>query len=142
MENLNAYWLEIIFGLVSAAIMWVIHRLYKEVRRYKELLENKENADFIAIVDDKLKPVMEKIDGLTKQMAECKIKFDNNIEQNIKYYGTLIQDDCEKYIVRGYVTNKEFNKLAELLHIYEDLGGDGKIHDLYQKVMALPAEED
>lgn len=142
MEGLNAYWLEILFGLVSAAVMWVIHRLSKEVNRYKELLENKENADFIAIVDDKMKPVLDKIDKLNDQMGDCKKKFDHNMEQNIRYYGTILQNDCENYISRGYITHKEFNELAELLHIYEELGGDGKIHDLYQKVMMLPAEED
>lgn len=142
MEHLNAYWLEILFGLISAAIMWVIHRLSKEIAHYKELLENKENADFIAIVDDKLKPVMAQLDQLNNQMKDCKHKFENNTEQSVRYYGTILQDDCENYISRGYITHKEFNKLAELLHIYEELGGDGKIHDLYQKVMALPAEED
>lgn len=142
MEGLNAYWLEILFGLISAGVMWVIHRLYKEVTRYKELLENKENADFIAIVDDKMKPLIAQIEQLRNQMTDCKQKFENNAEQNVRYYGTILQDDCENYISRGYITHKEFNKLAELLHIYEELGGDGKIHDLYQKVMMLPAEED
>jgi hypothetical protein len=112
------------------------------VTRYKELLEKKENADFIAIVEDKLKPVSKQLDELHTQMNDCKAKFEHNAEQNVRYYGTILQDDCEEYISRGYITHKEFNKLAELLHIYEELGGDGKIHDLYQKVMLLPAEED
>lgn len=142
MEGLSAYWLEILFGIIAAAIMWVIRRLYKEVEKYKELLEKKENADFIAIVDDKLKPVLEQIGQINDQMQQCKVRFENNTEQNIRYYGTLLQDDCENYIGRGFITHKEFNKLAELLHIYEELGGDGKIHDLYQRVMKLPVEEE
>ena len=68
--------------------MWVIHRLSKEIAHYKELLENKENADFIAIVDDKLKPVMAQLDQLSNQMKDCKHKFENNTAKFV-----IVKDD-------------------------------------------------
>lgn len=137
-EGLNGYWLEIIFGLISALIMWIIHRLSSEVNKYKKLLDKKENEELEKTITEKLKPIHEDIKAIREQMATYDLKARHEVEQNMKYYAILLQDDCEYYVSRGYVTHKEFNRLAELLHIYEELGGDGKIHDLYHKVLNLP----
>ena len=142
MEGLNSYWLEILFGLVSAMIMWVIHKLSKEITHYKQLLEKKENEDFANIIDSRLTPIQAEISELRQTINNFQEQLQSQAEQNIKYYGSVLQHRCETYIRRGYITHDEFDELAELLHMYETWGGNGKIHDLYKLVMALQIKEE
>ncbi len=133
--DLSGYWLEILFSLISALIFWVIHHLSGEIKKYKKLAENQENEVLENIITAKLKPIEEHLIKIDEEIKNTK-------EQNKKYYATLLQDECRSYIKRGYVTSKEFAKTSELLHIYENLGGNGKIHDLWQKVLSLEVRDE
>lgn len=94
------------------------------------------------LITSKLEPIKNDIGLIIHRIDSYDIKARHELEQNAKYYGILLQDDCEKFLNRGYITHKEFNKTSELLHIYEGLGGDGKIHDLWQKVINLPLRDE
>ena len=122
-------------SLISALIFWIIHHLVGEIKKYKKLADNQENEVLENIITQKLKPIEEHLARIDEEIR-------NDKEQNKKYYATLLQDECRSYIKRGYVTSKEFAKTSELLHIYEKLGGNGKIHDIWQKVLSLPVKDE
>lgn len=133
--ELNGYWLEIIFGLISALIFWIIHYLQAEIKKYKKLLDEKEDEATKNLIAESLAPIEESLTSINQQIGNIK-------KQNIKYYGTLLSHDCQYYLNKGFITEKEFNKTSEILHIYEGLGGDGHIHDLWQKVIVLPLKDE
>lgn len=133
-EILNGYLIEIIFALFSALVFWIIHHLSAEVKKYKDLLEKQESEVWENTINTKLRPIEESLQSINTEIGTIK-------RQSVKYYATLLQHDFENYLEKGFISNQEFNKTSELLHIYEGLGGDGRIHDLWEKVLRLPSKE-
>lgn len=133
-EILSGYLIEIIFALFSSLVFWVIHHLSAEIKKYKELLDKQENEVLENILNTKLAPIENSLQSINTEVGNIK-------KQNAKYYATLLQHDCENYLNKGSVNQQEFNKTSELLHIYEGLGGNGRIHDLWAKVLQLPMKD-
>lgn len=132
--DLSGYWLEILFSLISGLIFWVIHHLSGEIKKYKKMLDEQQNEVLENLINTKLTPIEENLKSINEEIRNIK-------QQNVRYYAALLRSDCQSYLNKGYLSQKEFNKTSELIHIYEGLGGNGTIHDLWHRVNDLPLKD-
>lgn len=49
-----------------------------------------------------------------------------------------ILECCEKYGARGWADTDERTNVEQLMKAYEGLGGDGVVHNIYDRFTALP----
>ncbi|WP_440337251.1 hypothetical protein [Megamonas funiformis] len=129
--SLTSYWFDLLFGLISAALLAYCRCLSNKIKKYHKMLEERNREDIEDLIEEKLKKIYEEL-GIDEN------KFDA-IKERYKY--KLVRS-CEEYLEKGYMTPDEYSALSELWKTYHDLGGNSQGEDYYHRTEKLPIHEE
>ncbi len=128
---------EIIFGLISAGALAFCRHLYKQLKEYKSLLQEKRNDNLIDLIDEKLKPILDDIEELRAYIRKIEGKENRDLTLIISSYRFRLVQLCKIYIKQGYMTQDQYDQLTEFYKLYHSLGGNGQAKEYYEKTMEL-----
>ena len=141
--------IDIVCAGVSALLVFITRSAIAEKRKYQKMLEEKENADVRYLIQQEIRPVVEELHRLEKQIQEVKTKECEDIERLNKevekdiglilasYKFRLVQL-CIAYLKQGYMTTEQFNQLSEFYKVYHGLNGNGQAQEYYERAIKLP----
>ena len=128
---------EIIFGLISAGALAFCRYLYKQLKAYKQLLNDKKYEDLVDRIDEKLKPILDDIEEIRGYIRRTENKEKRDLELIIASYRFRLVQLCKLYIKKGYMTQDEYDQLTEFFKLYSSLGGNGQAKEYYEKTVKL-----
>ena len=137
---INHMW-EIFFGLVAAGALAFCKYLHSQLKNYKKLLDEKDNAELRKVILDELEPIVEEIHRLEKRLKACEEKEHDHIDLILQSYKFRLIQLCKTYLRQQYLTQAQYDQLNEFFKIYSGLGGNGQAEEYYDKAMALPIRE-
>lgn len=139
---LEKYWLELIFGLISAGALAFCKYLHTQLKDYKNLLEKREDEHIEKTIDEKLKPIQDQIRELEFYIAEVANKEKADMSKIVASWGFRITQLCELYLEQGYFTHSQYIQLVEMYNLYSALGGNGKVKEYFEKTAQLQMKTD
>lgn len=128
---------EIVFGLISAGALAFCRHLYKQLKEYKSLLQEKRNDNLVDLIDEKLKPILDDIEELRTYIRKIEGKENRDLTLIISSYRFRLVQLCKIYIKQGYMTQDQYDQLTEFYKLYHSLGGNGQAKEYYEKTMEL-----
>lgn len=128
---------EIIFALISAGALAFCRYLYKQLRAYKQLLNDKKYEDLDDRIDEKLKPILDDIEEIRGYIRRTENKEKRDLELIIASYRFRLVQLCKLYMKKGYMTQDEYDQLTEFFKLYSSLGGNGQAKEYYEKTVKL-----
>lgn len=131
------HFVEIIFGLISAGALAFCRYLYKQLKAYKQLLNDKKYEDLDDRIDEKLKPILDDIEEIRGYIRRTENKEKRDLELIIASYRFRLVQLCKLYIKKGYMTQDEYDQLTEFFKLYSSLGGNGQAKEYYEKTVKL-----
>ena len=129
--------IEVIFGLISAGALAFCRYLYKQLKAYKQMLEEKKYEDLDDRIDEKLKPILDDIEEIREYIRKTESKENRDLELIIASYRFRLVQLCKLYIKKGYMTQDEYDQLTEFFKLYSSLGGNGQAKEYYEKTVKL-----
>ena len=130
---MEKYIIEIVLGLVSAGLLGFCRYLANQVKDYKELLALKEDGEVQKTIEDKIAPILEEVAKLQCLLEEAIAKEHKDMTVIVSSWGFRITQLCELYLERGYMTHSEYIQLVEMFNVYSELGGNGKVKEIFNK---------
>ena len=128
---------EIVFALISAGALALCRYLYKQLKAYKQLLNDKKYEDLDDRIDEKLKPILDDIEEIRGYIRKAESKENRDLELIIASYRFRLVQLCKLYIKKGYMTQDEYDQLTEFFKLYSSLGGNGQAKEYYEKTVKL-----
>ena len=128
---------EIIFALISAGALAFCRYLYKQLKAYKQLLNEKKYEDLDDRIDEKLKPILDDIEEIRVYIRKTESKENRDLELIIASYRFRLVQLCKLYMKKGYMTQDEYDQLTEFFKLYSSLGGNGQAKEYYEKTVKL-----
>ena len=128
---------EIVFALISAGALAFCRYLYKQLKAYKQLLNDKKYEDLDDRIDEKLKPILDDIEEIRGYIRKTESKEQRDLELIIASYRFRLVQLCKLYIKKGYMTQDEYDQLTEFFKLYSSLGGNGQAKEYYEKTVKL-----
>ena len=144
--------IDLVFAGISAMLAFIAKSMQKEKKKYQQMLEAKENADTKTMIQQEIRPVVEELHRLEKQIQEVRNqeKEDVNcltkkVEEDIglilaSYKFRLIQL-CTAFLKQGYMTTAQFEQLSEFYKVYHGLNGNGQAQEYYERAIKLPIHD-
>lgn len=144
--------IELLFGILAIFTTAIAHNSIKEKKEYKKLLEEKENADTKAMIQQEIRPVVEELHRLEKQIQDVQAQEKSDVEcltakveEDIglilaSYKFRLIQL-CTAFLKQGYMTTAQFEQLSEFYKVYHGLNGNGQAQEYYERAIKLPIHD-
>lgn len=151
MEALLAEWgTEILFGLISAAIMgWA---KWHGDKLKKEKLQAEENARIIAEqklderigthIEVELEPIYQELEDLRKYCRDNENLEKSHMNLIVASYRFRLIQLCKGFLRQEYITESQMEQLMEFYKLYKGLGGNGQAETYYNKAIALPLKTD
>lgn len=133
MPDLTANFINLIFGLISAGLVAFSRIIYKKMKTYEKMLNDQHDVRVEATIDKKLEKVYEKIDELRCYIEEVEGKEETLHTQTIASWGYRISQLCSLYLEQGYMTKGQYIQLVEMYNMYSQIGGNGKIKEIFIK---------
>ena len=128
---------EIVFALITAGALAFCRYLYKQLKAYKQLLNDKKYEDLDDRIDEKLKPILDDIEEIRAYIRKTENKEKRDLELIIASYRFRLVQLCKLYIKKGYMTQDEYDQLTEFFKLYSSLGGNGQAKEYYEKTVKL-----
>ena len=128
---------EIVFALMTAGALAFCRYLYKQLKAYKQLLNDKKYEDLDDRIDEKLKPILDNIEEIRGYIRKTESKEKRDLELIIASYRFRLVQLCKLYIKKGYMTQDEYDQLTEFFKLYSSLGGNGQAKEYYEKTVKL-----
>lgn len=128
---------EIVFALMTAGALAFCRYLYKQLKAYKQLLNDKKYEDLDDRIDEKLKPILDDIEEIRGYIRKAESKENRDLELIIASYRFRLVQLCKLYIKKGYMTQDEYDQLTEFFKLYSSLGGNGQAREYYEKTVKL-----
>lgn len=128
---------EIVFALISAGALAFCRYLYKQLKAYKQLLNDKKYEDLDDRIDEKLKPILDDIEEIRGYIRKTENKEKRDLELIIASYRFRLVQLCKLYMKKGYMTQDEYDQLTEFFKLYSSLGGNGQAREYYEKTVKL-----
>lgn len=129
--------IEIVFALISAGALAFCRYLYKQLKAYKQLLNDKKYEDLDDRIDEKLKPILDDIEEIRGYIRRTENKEKRDLELIIASYRFRLVQLCKLYMKKGYMTQDEYDQLTEFFKLYSSLGGNGQAREYYEKTVKL-----
>ena len=101
----------------------------------------KESEEMDKKILNKLDDVSNEIKDVHKEVAETKQDLDNVRQGVLDGHLRRLQQSCEMYLKRGYITPDELKDYNSRLEIYHNLGGNGHMDLWNQKIIELPCHD-
>lgn len=128
---------EIVFALISAGALAFCRYLYKQLKAYKQLLNEKKYEDLDDRIDEKLKPILDDIEEIRGYIRRTESKEKRDLDLIIASYRFRLVQLCKLYMKKGYMTQDEYDQLTEFFKLYSSLGGNGQAREYYEKTVKL-----
>lgn len=128
---------EIVFALISAGALAFCRYLYKQLKAYKQLLNDKKYEDLDDRIDEKLKPILDDIEEIRAYIRKTENKEKRDLDLIIASYRFRLVQLCKLYMKKGYMTQDEYDQLTEFFKLYSSLGGNGQAREYYEKTVKL-----
>ena len=128
---------EIVFALISAGALAFCRYLYKQLKAYKQLLNDKKYEDLDDRIDEKLKPILDDIEEIRDYIRKAESKENRDLGLIIASYRFRLVQLCKLYIKKGYMTQDEYDQLTEFFKLYSSLGGNSQAKEYYEKTVKL-----
>lgn len=146
METFLAEWgLELILGLIAAGITgyfkWQSSKLKKKLTDYETMLNERNTAEHMEMVEAKLEPIYEELEELRTYIRETQNIEKAHMALIIASYRFRLIQLCKEFIKQGYMTYAQYEQLTEFYKLYVGLGGNGQAKNFYEKASALPIRE-
>lgn len=146
METFLAEWgLELILGLIAAGITgyfkWQSGKLKKKLTDYETMLNERNTAEHMEMVEAKLEPIYEELEELRTYIRETQNIEKAHMTLIIASYRFRLIQLCKEFIKQGYMTYAQYEQLTEFYKLYVGLGGNGQAKNFYEKASALPIKE-
>ena len=144
--------IDLLFAGISALLAFIAKDAQKEKKKYAKMLEEKEHADTKAMIQQEIRPVVEELHRLEKQIQEARHQekvdvecLTKKVEEDIglilaSYKFRLIQL-CTAYLKQGYMTTGQFEQLSEFYKVYHGLNGNGQAQEYYERAIKLPIHD-
>lgn len=130
-ELLTEHWLTLVFGLLSAGALAYAKYIANKFKKYKELEQEDEQDKLNILIEEKLKPIQNRLED------------DLNRFNSIKdYYRYLIVEECTRLLNKGSMTAQEYQKLSEIFKAYHGIGGNSQAEDFYHRASKLPVKNE
>lgn len=129
--------IEIVFALISAGALAFCRYLYKQLKAYKQLLNDKKYEDLDDRIDEKLKPILDDIEEIRAYIRKTENKEKRDLDLIIASYRFRLVQLCKLYMKKGYMTQDEYDQLTEFFKLYSSLGGNGQAREYYEKTVKL-----
>lgn len=146
MELLAEWGLEILFALISAAVLG--YAKWHGARLRKERDEAIKNAELIeaqkleSTIEVKLEPIYEELEDLRRYIREAENVEKAHMSLIIASYRFRLVQLCKGFLAQGYITTAQMEQLTEFYKLYTGLGGNGQAKVYYEKALALPPRVD
>ena len=145
MEFLSEWGLEILFALVSAAVVgffkYKSDKLRKKLESYEALMVEKNTAEHMEMVEAKLEPIYQELEELRTYIRETQNIEKAHMALIIASYRFRLIQLCKEFIKQGYMTYAQYEQLTEFYKLYVGLGGNGQAQNFYERASQLPIRE-
>ena len=137
-EFFAAHWASILLSLVTAGALAFCRWTWKQMKTYRQLLEEKENDKMDEAIEHKLEPIVEEIEQLRDYIRKVDAEEERKLGLIIASYRYRLVQLCKIYLKQGFMTQDQFEQLSEFYKMYHGLGGNGQAEEFYDKTRALP----
>ena len=137
LEFFGKYGLEILLTLVSAGALAFCRHVWKQLKTYKKLLQEKDRQELELMVDSKIEPLIEDIEELRTYIRETRDIEKSHMKLIIASYRYRLIQLCKAYLRQGYMTGDQFEQLTEFFKLYTGLGGNGQAKEYFDKACEL-----
>ncbi len=143
MGTFLAEWgLEILFGLISAAILgyakWKGEKLKGKLNTAETLIREKEKKELESSIETHLEPIYQELEDLRKYIRETKDIEKSHMSLIVASYRFRLVQLCKGFLNQGYITVDQRTQLDEFYKLYTGLGGNGQAKLYYEQCVALP----
>ena len=135
---LAANWSGILLSLVTAGALSFCAWCWKQMKTYKELLNEKKEAAIDEAIEEKIEPVKQDIQQLRDYVAQVDSAEKHKMDLIVSSYRYRLTQLCRLYLKRGHMTIGEYEQLNEFFHLYTGLGGNGEAKIWYDRAIQLP----
>lgn len=130
--------LEILFGLISAGALAFCKYMHKQLKNYKQLLEEKKDEQTEEMIESRLEPIQQEIEELRKYIREVGAVEKTHMDLIISSYRFRLVQLCKEFLRQEYMTEAQYEQLSEFYKLYHGLGGNGQAEEYYNRVIKLP----
>lgn len=146
MENFLAEWgMEILFAVISAGVVGYFKfqgsKLKKKLTDYESMLQDKNTAEHIEMVEARLEPIYEELEELRTYIRETQNIEKAHMTLIIASYRFRLVQLCKEFIKQGYMTYAQYEQLTEFYKLYVGLGGNGQAKEFYERAIQLPIQD-
>lgn len=134
---ITTHFLEIIFGLISAGALAFCRYLYKQMQKYKELLDKEEDVELEKVIDSHLAPFKQELEKLKESIEKDEEEEKAHMNLIVSSYRFRLLQLCKDAINQGFLTQYQYDQLTEFYKVYHGLGGNGQVKEYYEKAMEL-----
>lgn len=111
------------------------------MKKYKQLIDEKEMISTEELIDEKLGPIYEDLEELRGFVLNMESAEKRSIALIVSSYKYRLVQLCKLYIKQGYMTQMQYDQLSEFYRLYTDLGGNGQAKEYYEKTIELPIHD-
>ena len=137
-EFLAANWASILLSLITAGALAFCRWTWKQMKTYRQLLDEKENDKIDDAIDHKLEPIIEEIEQLRDYIRRVDVEEERKLNLIVASYRYRLVQLCKIYLKQGFMTQDQFEQLSEFYKMYHGLGGNGQAEEFYDKTRSLP----
>lgn len=132
----------VLLTLISAGLLGFCRYIWKQMKTYKIMLEEKEKEETEALIDRKLEPIIDELEDLRAYIHDAKDIEKSHMNLIIASYRYRLIQLCKIYMKQGYMTQDQYEQLNEFYKLYTGLGGNGQATDYYNRAIQLPVRDD
>lgn len=146
MEAILAEWgLEILFALISAAVMGYAKMKVSQAKKEKEKSDEARRAleaqQLEATIDRHIEPIQQDLEDLREYCRQTDLTEKTHIKLIVASYRYRLVQLCKGFLAQGYMTPSQLEQLNEFYKLYTGLGGNGQAKVYYDKAISLPVHE-
>lgn len=138
LEFIATYWSHILLSLITAGALAFCRYAWKQMKNYKNLLNEKNQDKIEELIEVKTEPILEDIEELRTFIRETRDIENHHMKLIISSYRYRLMQLCKQYIKQGFMTSDQFDQLTEFYKLYTGLGGNGQAKEFFDKTCLLP----
>ena len=135
-------WGKILLSLVTSGALTLCGWMWKQVKNYKKLLDEKEDEKMEDAIEEKLAPVLLEIEELRAYIRNVDTLNTHHLNLIIASYRYRLVQLCKIYLKQGYLTPMQFDQINEFYTLYHELGGNSNADNYYQKIKMLEVKDE
>lgn len=152
-EYVLEHTIDLVFLGVSSFLAYIATKMQKDHKEEKLRQKEKDLADTKYMIQQELRPVIEELHRLEKQIQDLKTQHQNDIDDVhgevdkdigliLSSYKFRLVQLCIAFLRQGYMTTDQFNQLSEFYKIYHGLNGNGQAQEYYERAIKLPIKDE